>query len=296
MKTEDCARTCPKSLLLNTMTTTAPKSNQLTSRQYRDFVAMVYQLTRINLGPEKQELVAARLSKRLRRLGLPNYDAYFALLEGPRREEELPHLIDVISTHHTYFYREHRHFEYLRDHIVPELRQSAPGRPWRFWSAACSTGEEPATLAIALSESGVNPRNWTIACSDIAANTVKTASRMIFKKGSLEKLPAQWRQRYFQRGVNQWSDHCRLVPALRKNMAFEIINLAENYNWSQPFDVIFLRNVMIYFDRKTQVEVLSHALRYLRPKGYLITGQSESLAGVQLPLQTRASSIYQYQP
>lgn len=268
----------------------------LSAKQYRAFVAMVYELTRINLGPEKQELVAARISKRLRRLNLPNYDAYFDLLEGPGRDAELPHLIDVISTHHTYFYREERHFEYLRDHIVPQLKTSAGNRRWRFWSAACSTGEEAATLAIALVESGVNPAKWEIHCSDIAPNTVRTASRMIFKKDALTKLPAQWRQRYFQMGINQWKDHCRLVPALRNQLAFEIINLADDYQWSDPFDVIFLRNVMIYFDRKTQVEVLTQALRFLRPGGYLITGQSESLAGIQLPLTTRASSIYQFQP
>lgn len=257
---------------------------------------MVYELTRINLGPEKQELVAARISKRLRRLNLPNYDAYFALLEGPGRDAELPHLIDVISTHHTYFYREERHFEFLRDHIVPELRVKAPNRRWRFWSAACSTGEEGATLAIALAETGTHPRNFEIEASDIAANTVQTASRMVFKKSAIEKLPAQWRQRYFQRGVNQWNEHCRLVPSLRKSFAFSIVNLAHEYTWQQPFDVIFLRNVMIYFDRKTQVEVLTRALRFLRPHGYLITGQSESLAGIQLPLRTCCSSIYQHIP
>jgi chemotaxis protein methyltransferase CheR len=276
----------------------SPASNVslLSPTQYRSFVAMVYELTRINLGPEKQELVAARLSKRLRRLNLPSYDAYFALLEGPGRAEELPHLIDVISTHHTYFYREERHFEYLRDHIVPELRAKVTGRPWRFWSAACSTGEEPATLAIALAESGAAPKQWEIHCSDIAPNTVQTASRMVFKRSALQKLPPTWRQKYFQLGVNQWREHCRLIPSLRQSFAFEIVNLAEDYGWPQPFDVIFLRNVMIYFDRPTQVEVLTRALRYLRPQGYLITGQSESLAGIRLPLRTVASSIYQFVP
>lgn len=270
--------------------------NLLSPAQYRDFVAMVYELTRINLGPEKQELVAARIGKRLRHLNLPNYDAYFNLIRGPQRDQELPHLIDAISTHHTYFYREQGHFEFLRDKIVPEMKKSAGTRRWRFWSAACSTGEETATLAIALTEAGLHPKLWEIHSTDIAAKTVNTATKMIFKSSALEKLPKPWRTRYFQSGVNQWRDHSRLVPSLRRNLSFGVLNLAGKYEWAQPFDVIFMRNVMIYFDRKTQEEVLKHALRFLRPKGYLITGQSESLAGIPLPLSTCCSSVYQYTP
>ncbi|MFP4542118.1 MAG: CheR family methyltransferase [Opitutales bacterium] len=273
-----------------------PPRNALTPKQYREFSTLVYELTRINLGSEKQELAAARINKRLRALSLPNVAAYLELLRSPLGEEEKPHLIDVISTHHTFFYREHTHFDFVRATIVPELQKQGGTRRWRFWSAACSTGEESATLAMTLAEAGADPHRWEIASTDISAGTVKTAARMIFKQAALQKLPAGWAGRYFHAGKAEWQGHCRLVPALRRSMTFGVLNLAEDYSWEAPFDTIFLRNVMIYFDRPTQLEVLKLALRHLRPGGYLISGQSESLAGLPLPLKTRCSSIYQYQP
>lgn len=268
----------------------------LNSGQYRRFAALVYELTRINLGNEKQELVAARVSKRLRHLKLPRYEDYEALITGPDREREIPHLIDVISTHHTYFYRESSHFDFIRNQVVPELLARRQSTPARFWSAACSTGEEPATLAMTLVDAGMAPESWEIHATDIAPQTVAKANRGIFLKTHLEKLPPVWRTRYFQKGTGQWQHHSRLVPSLRKRMRYSVLNLASPYEWEHPFDVIFIRNVMIYFDRPTQVEVLNRSLRFLRPEGLLITGQSESLAGIDAPLQPVRNSVYQFKP
>ena len=286
----------PQSIRALAMSATQPTTNTLSAKQYEYFAELVYKLTRINLGPDKLELASARISKRIRSLKLPNFDAYFQLLKSPDSEAEIPHLIEVISTHHTYFYRENGHFDFVKNTIVPELREKAKTRPWRFWSAACSTGEEPATLAMALVDAGVDPRQFHINCTDIAQDTVKRASQMVFRRSILHHLPNTWQQRYFQKGINQWRDYSRIVPSLRKTMDFRILNLAENFVWDAPFDTIFIRNVMIYFDRKTQFEVLSRCLKYLRPGGYLITGQSESLAGIELPLTPNGVSVYKYRP
>lgn len=278
-----------------TMQTAAPTTATLSPQQYEFFVALVYDLTRINLGKDKVELATARVGKRVRALKLRNFDAYFELLRSAGRDQEIPHLIEAISTHHTYFYRENSHFDFVKTKLVPELKATASGREWRFWSAACSTGEEPATLAMSLIDAGADPRRFHINCTDIAQDTVKKASQMVFKRSTLHHLPDSWQQRYFQKGMNQWRDYCRLVPSLRKTLDFRILNLAENFVWDAPFDTIFIRNVMIYFDRKTQREVLARCLKSLRPGGYLITGQSESLAGIDLPLAPRGVSVYQYQ-
>lgn len=272
------------------------KSTLLKPAQYRRFAELVYHLTRINLGTEKQELVAARVSKRLRHLKLSRYEDYEALITGPNRRTEIPHLIDVISTHHTYFYREQSHFEFVREQFASTANAAEPNRNLRFWSAACSTGEEPVTLAISLADAGLSPEHFEIFATDIAPNTINTARRGVFRKASLEKLPPAWRKRYFQQGINEWHEHCRLIPKLRERIHYDVLNLAESYRWPRPFDVIFIRNVMIYFDRTTQFEVLTQALRFLRPDGYVITGQSESLAGIQLPLTSVRNSIYQYKP
>lgn len=271
-----------------------PSTSTLSPAQYAFFAALVYQLTRINLGPEKVELATARIRKRIRALKLPSFEAYLRLLQSPHRNEEIPHLIEVISTHHTYFNREKGHFDFVKETLVPELKATAPDRTWRFWSAACSTGEEPASLAMTLTDAGANPRRFQIHCTDIAPKTVEKASQMVFKQDALSQLPLKWQQHYFQKGINQWSDYRRVVPSLRKPFEFRVLNLGDTFVWDAPFDVIFLRNVMIYFDRKTQTEVISRCLRYLRPGGYLITGQSESLAGTQLPLTPVGVSIYKH--
>ena len=265
----------------------------LTPKQYKAFADLVYQLTRVNLGTEKQELVAARICKRLRKLGLPSYQAYLDLLETPAREAEIPHLIEVITTHHTYFYREENHFAFLAEHIVPEFNRTMPQKTWRFWSAACSTGEEPVTIAITLAEAGVAPARWELVGTDIAPTTVEKASAGIFKRSGLTRFPPHWRAKYFQMGTGQSVEYCRIVPSLRRSMKFSTLNLASSYRWEHPFDVVFLRNVMIYFDRQTQFEVLTQVLRSMRPNAYLITGQSESLAGHDLPLKSLRPSIYQ---
>jgi chemotaxis protein methyltransferase CheR len=268
-------------------------SLSLSSALYEQLGALVYEVSRIKLSVERRNLVAGRVKKRLQKLQLENFEAYFDYLLGPKGEEELPHLIEAISTHHTYFYRESAHFDFVRETIVPELKSQEGNRLWRFWSAACSTGEEPATLAMTLAEAGASPKQFHISASDIAPATIRKASQMVFQRNTLHHLPGTWQQRYFQKGMNQWRDYCRLVPSLRNTLDFHTLNLAHDFSWDDPFDAIFLRNVIGHFDHRTQSEILNRIVRVLRPGGYLFIGQSESLPQIDSPLSRCGPSVYQ---
>ena len=258
---------------------------------------LVYERSRINLGPDKRELVNARLGKRLRATHLTSVRDYCELLQGPQREDELSHLIDAISTNHTFFFRENSHFDYVRTHVVPEMLQRQRTERWsRFyaWSAACSSGEEPYSLAITLSEAlqGSN-WPWQIECTDISYRILEKAQAAIYKQEVVAKMPPAYAQTYFQRGIGPQEGNFRVKAELRQHVRFKQLNLLEGtVPFQDLFQVIFCRNVMIYFDRPTQEELVNKLARRLVPGGYLMVGHSESLTGIKHPLQLVRPAIY----
>jgi chemotaxis protein methyltransferase CheR len=268
----------------------------LSKECYEFLRGIVYEHSRIQLGPDKQTLVSGRLNKRLRELGLSSYEEYCKLLRSPVGEAELSPLIDLISTNHTHFFRENQHLDFLRDQILPELTKKLPPQePIRIWSAASSSGEEPYTIAIVLSEYfRKHPmRPWMLEGSDISTRILQHARNGIYSKDRVKLPDPQMLERYFQNGIGDFSGYYRVKEVLRKAVKFHHLNLLDpSYPVSPNQHVIFCRNVMIYFDQTTQQELVGKLSKQLAPGGYLIVGHSESLLAVKHDLKTVKPTIY----
>ncbi|PTX90892.1 protein-glutamate O-methyltransferase CheR [Opitutus sp. ER46] len=256
---------------------------------------LVYARSRINLSQDKRQLVSARLGKRLRATKIPTVTAYCELLQSGAAGEELEHLIDAISTNHTFFFREAAHFDFLRDTVVPEMLGRAREERWsqfRIWSAACSSGEEPYTLAITLAEC-MPDFPWQIEATDISHRVLAKAEAAIYTGETVSRMPSQVIRTYFQRGFGPQEGYYRVKSSLRDRVSFHHLNLLEGEPpFREPFQVIFCRNVMIYFDRDTQNELVSRLSKRLVPGGYLFVGHSESLTQMRHTLQPIKPAVY----
>ncbi len=258
---------------------------------------LVYDHSRINLGTDKMMLVTSRLAKRLRALKIATFSEYINILRGPTMEDELSHLVDVISTNHTHFFREMQHFDFLKSHVFPKIGRSlAVHEPFRVWSAASSSGEEPYTLAILLAENLVEIPGgaWEITASDISTRILDKAKQAVYAADRLSHVPIDWQRKHFQRGTGDWEGHFRIREELRKRVQFHHLNLLHpQYPFQKLFHVVFCRNVMIYFDRATQQTLVAKLAATLVPGGYLMVGHSESLSGINHGLKTVQPAIYQ---
>ncbi len=261
---------------------------------------VVYQRSRICLDDGKREMVSARLTKRLKATSLGTVSEYCALLQSSGADEELAHLIDAISTNHTFFFRENAHFEFVRDRIVPEMKQRRTAEQWpRFlaWSAACSSGEEPYSLAITLQESLGPGWDWHIQCTDISHRILERARHAIYSKDVVSRLTPAKVHQHFQEGIGAQLGNYRVRAELRSRLSFHQLNLLQNDSpLNERFHVIFCRNVMIYFDRPTQEELIARLTRQLLPGGYLLVGHSESLTGIRHSLQLVQPATYRRPP
>lgn len=262
-----------------------------------DFIrSLVYEHSRISLGTDKRQLVSARLGKRLRATNLPSLADYCRLLKAPGAEQELTHLIDAISTNHTFFFRETAHFDFLRDKVVPEMTQRARTERWpkfRTWSAACSSGEEPYSIAITLANCMTATWQWHIDATDISRRILARAAAAIYDRETVSRLPSSTVRAHFQRGVGAQDGNYRVKSTLRERVAFHHLNLLEGQpTFTEPFHVIFCRNVMIYFDRATQEELVDRLARRLVPGGYLFVGHSESLTHLRHSLEVVRPAVY----
>lgn len=264
-----------------------------------DFIRkLVYTHSRINLGSDKMELVSARLGKRLRATNLPSITDYCRHLQSSSGEGELSHLIDAISTNHTFFFRENPHFEYLRDHILPEMATRRQAEKWAdfpIWSAASSSGEEPFSIAILLAQSlGFNSAwRWRIEATDISNKMLAQARAGVYREEQIKSLSPDLLRTYFQKGFGPQEGKYRVQAAVRERTTFRQCNLHDaDTPYQHQFPVIFCRNVMIYFDHPTQEELVAKLVRQLRPGGYLFVGQSESLTGIRHGLETMRPSVY----
>jgi chemotaxis protein methyltransferase CheR len=269
----------------------------LSTEAYRTLVDLVYQHSRICLGPDKQPMLANRLRKRLRALGLVSYDDYCAVLRSGKGPDEIQQLVDLISTNHTRFFREPEHFTFLTGQILPELlpRITAKGSSLRVWSAAGSSGEEPYSLAIMLAEFFRQTVlvDWRVEASDISLRMLAEAERGIYPLDPRHALPPELLKRYFQRGVDARNGTCRVKADLRKRVRFQRINLFQaEYPVPREQHVIFCRNVMIYFDPASRATLVQKLTRQLAPGGFLVIGHSESLMGIRHDLKTVRQSVF----
>jgi chemotaxis protein methyltransferase CheR len=251
---------------------------------------LVYERSRISLGPDKRELVTARLGKRLRATNTTTLGDYCRLLQSPAAEDELANLIDVISTNHTFFFREQAHFDFLRTRAVPEL---AGGQRFHVWSAAASSGEEAYSIAMTLAEC-LPQSPWAIEGTDISHRIIARAASGIYRDETVERLPKAVMRSYFQKGYGPQEGNYRIKPALRERVTFRQLNLLEGEPpFRDHFHVIFCRNVMIYFDRPTQEELVARLTRRLVPGGYLFVGHAESLTNIRHSLKSVQPAVYQ---
>lgn len=249
----------------------------------------------IALTPAKRPLIIARLQKRLRHLQLRSYAEYMKVLESDTSGEELTSFLDALTTNHTYFFREEQHFELLASGVVPEWRKRNPSGPLRMWCAACSSGQEPYTIAMTLADMP-QPVPFTMLASDLSTKVLEKASSGVYRMEDVRGLPADILRRHFERGIGAQSGLARVSAALRKPITYRQINLLEEGPGGQPFDVIFCRNVMIYFEADVQQRVVTMLERHLAPGGYLFVSHSESLNAVSHGLKWFAPAAYRKPP
>lgn len=242
----------------------------------------------IHLAPAKKPLLFGRLSKRLAALGLDSYSAYYKLLQTPEGAEEREQAIDLITTHETYFFREPKHFEFLQSRILPGLD---PLSEMRVWSAASSTGEEAYTLAMVL-DAYRSPKPWRVIGTDVSMPVLESARRGLFPMTRGERIPAHYLKRYCLKGTGRYQGAFLVEQALRDKVDFLPGNLTQPQPELGMFDLILLRNVLIYFDQPTKLKVLRNVYERLKPGGWLMLGHSETLHDTGLPLEQLMPSVY----
>jgi len=273
------------------------RNEQLSNTDFERLRTLVYNESGIHLNSDKKTMMEIRLKRRLRSLDIPSYGEYCDHVFTPEgRESELVHLIDVITTNKTDFFREAGHFDYLVSHALPDLaRHNGAARKSLVWSAGCSTGEEPYTLAMVLSEySQERPGfRFSVLATDICTAVLAQAAMGIFKSEGVRPVPQDLRRKYFMRSRDPESDLLRVVPEVRALIEFRRVNFMDaDFGVAERPEIIFCRNVIIYFDRPTQVRLLEKLTRLLAPGGYFFSGHSESLQGMELPLDPVAPAVY----
>ena len=269
----------------------------ISSRDYSRLRELVYDEAGINLGSQRKTMLEGRIRRRLKDLAIHSYGEYCDyLFSGAGLRDELVHLIDVVTTNKTDFFREPRHFEFLTATVAPEfLASNAARRPLLVWSAACSTGEEPYTLAMVLSEYGLTHPGFAfrMIATDISTTVLKKAGLGIYSTAAVRPVPQSLKVKYFMRGRERSLERVRVVPELRRLIEFRHLNFMDSdYGIPEKFDAIFCRNVIIYFDRPTQQSIPKKITRYLLPGGYLFVGHAETLHELDLPVTPIAPALY----
>jgi chemotaxis protein methyltransferase CheR len=269
--------------------------SRLSSSEFKQLSELVYKEVGINLPDSKKIMLESRLNKRLRILGMASFKVYVQYLtsiEG--KANELISMIDEVTTNKTDFFREPHHFEYLQQNILPQLIEEGKNSI-RIWSAACSSGEEPYTLAMVMQEFNRINRalDYNIFGSDISTEVLQKAVLAVYSMERAMDIPLPFRQKYLLKSKDTLKPTVRIVPDLRSKVRFGRVNLMDNVLSVEGFfDVIFCRNVLIYFDRKTQMDVVRKLTDKLKPGGYLFIGHSESLYQLDLPITQIKPTIY----
>ncbi|NTW58482.1 MAG: protein-glutamate O-methyltransferase [Nitrospirae bacterium] len=285
---------------MNDRTYSPGVARPMTQAEFARFSEFIIGQCGIKMPPSKKIMLEARLQKRLRALGVPSYGEYYRYIHSESGRGELVHMLDAVTTNKTDFFREPIHFQYLAKTILPEVLSEQEGSkrrgsPLFLWSAGCSTGEEPYTLAMVLSEfAHQHPTlRFSIMATDISTKVLDRARDGIYDEDRIAAVPDALKQRYLLRSRDRGRNLVRIVPELRAAVQFKRLNLMEeSFSFSEPLDVIFCRNVIIYFDRSTQERLISRFCRVLRPDGYLFLGHSESVHGFDLPLRRITSTVY----
>lgn len=273
-----------------------PLTGTISRANFRRVADYIQTHTGIKMPETKIHLIEGRLVRRVREGGFEDIDAYCDhILSGEADQDTLDDFVNALTTNKTDFFRESSHFDYLSRSILPRLR-SEKRRVIRCWSAAASTGMEAYTLAMVLADfvAQQGDQDFSILATDIDTRVLEEARRGIYPLAALAPVPLQMRNRYVAMARDPRRKEGRIIPALRAKIAFAQMNLMESaYPVGDPMDVIFCRNVLIYFERPVQEAVISRLCRVLRPGGHLILGHSESINGFDLPLTTVSNTVFQ---
>ncbi|ARU56922.1 chemotaxis protein methyltransferase CheR [Oleiphilus messinensis] len=245
----------------------------------------------ISLQPQKRAMLGHRLSKRLCHLKLDSFRDYYSLITDRCNSDEKQIALDLITTNETYFFREPKHFDFLSEMILHTYPKT---RPFRVWSAACSTGEEPYSIAMLLEDKC--PATWSLLATDVNCTVLKSARRAIYLDSRMSELSPQYRRRFCLKGQNAFSNHLRISPDLRTKVQFRHLNLLDDFKGIGKFELIFLRNVLIYFDESLKRKIILKIMTHLVPGGYLFVGHSESFHGIHPKLKTIQPAIMQFEP
>jgi chemotaxis protein methyltransferase CheR len=258
----------------------------------------IYAESGIKMPLSKKTMLEARLQKRLRAVGLGSFNEYCTYLFSPDGiANELVHMIDVVTTNKTEFFREPQHFSYLTEQVVPELtRATGAGmrRPFMLWSAACSSGEEPYTIAMVMDQYARKHPGFSfqVLGTDISTKVLDIAREGVYEDDRIEGIPQQLRRVYLMRSKDKTKPLVRIVPEIRTLVRFRRLNfMEEDFGMREKMDVIFCRNVLIYFDRPTQEMVINRLCGHLHSGGFLFTGHSETINGMAVPLRPTANTV-----
>ncbi len=273
----------------------------LNQKDFQRLSSFIYDELGIKMSDGKKTMLSGRLSRRLRALDLDSYTEYCDFILSPAgMEQELVHLISAVTTNKTDFFREETHFDYLTQTGIPTLEQKQQfdkRRKFKIWSAGCSTGEEPYTMAMVLAEVKAKSLNfdYDILATDISRRVLDVCQRAVYPLDQAKPVAATYRKKYLLKGRDRRNPQVRIVPELRRKVRFGRLNfMADDFGLPEKVDVIFCRNVIIYFDKQTQEILMRKFCRYLNRGGYLFLGHSESLHGYDTPLQQVAPTVYRY--
>ncbi|HEX8824643.1 MAG TPA: protein-glutamate O-methyltransferase [Archangium sp.] len=271
----------------------------LTDREFSLFQALVEQEAGIHLGPTKQALLVGRLSRRVRAMGLPSFGSYYRLVSSRGNEAERIRMLDCLCTNETHFFREPEHFNFLRQRVFPEwTRRAAQGlmeRRVRVWSAGCSTGEEPYSLAMALLSHFPPDSGWDVEvlATDLSTWALERARQGLWPLEKAASIPSPLLRAFMLKGVRSQEGLMKAGPELRSVLRFARVNLNDERGWPPgPFELVFCRNVLIYFGAESRAQALSGLLHRLQPTGYLFLGHAESLTGSAETARCVAPNIY----
>lgn len=265
---------------------------QLTDKDLTFIRALIYKQAGISISPHKRALITGRLDKRVRALGFTRYAEYIDYIQRRNTDrQEIQHIIDALTTNETYFFREPKHFTFLESRVLPAQVNSGK-TDLRVWSCACSSGEEPYSIAMTLSDD-YRLNRWHILATDLNTQVLDVARAGIYPMARAEKIPPEFLKKYCLKGIGKNDGKFIINKNLRHRIEYKQLNLNTDFPRDVgKFDVIFLRNVMIYFDLETKKKLCAKLINCLVPGGYLIIGHSESLNGVTDALSVEAPSIY----
>ncbi|HEX2932353.1 MAG TPA: protein-glutamate O-methyltransferase [Candidatus Binatia bacterium] len=271
----------------------------VSDREFSQFQRLIYTKAGIYLTPAKKALLEARLGRRLRDLGMESFSAYYEYVTQNLDGEELSQLLDRVSTNETHFFREPRQFEFLKSQVFPQWEAQAKDglRPQRIrvWSAGCSTGEEPFSLAMTLLDHFPTGLGWKIqiTATDLSCRAVSAAQKAIWPIAKAKEIPENYLKQFMLQGFGNQQGYMKAGPEICSIVTIQCLNLNdERYSLTPPFDLIFCRNVMIYFDAEARARIVHRLLNFLAPEGYLFVGHAESLSGVSDRIRHVTPTVY----